>query len=171
MSELMKQIKEERTQAMRDKDKKKLGTLRLLISEIENEMKVDGSTEIKDEQVQTVVSRQLKKLGKEKETYQSLGKDTESQDYEIALLITYLPSQLNQEQIEKEVQYAIELTEKNEIKNPMQYLSKELKGKADMGMVMKTVKDMSKKQGYIPYFLFTFIVINGKMVEIKQQGE
>lgn len=143
MSKLMTEIKTQRTQAMKDKDKPKLATLRALINEVEVEMKTTGATEISDAQVETVISRQLKKLGKETETYASLGQDTSKQEAEKELLLSYLPKQLTEDEIRNEVLFAIDLTKKGEIKNPMQYLSKNLKGKADMGLVGKIVREQN----------------------------
>lgn len=141
MSKLLEQIKQDRTQAMKDKDKPKLATLRALINEVEVEMKVTGATSFTDSQTESVISRQLKKLGKEKETYASLGQDTSKQEEENELLLSYMPEQLTEAQIRSEVTHAFKLVDDGEIKNAMQYLSPKLKGKADMGAVAKIVKE------------------------------
>lgn len=142
MSKLLEKIKQDRTQAMKDKDKQKLATLRSLINEVEVEMKLTGATTVTDSETESIISRQLKKLGKEEETYQSLGQDTSKQKAEKELLLGYMPQQLTEAQIRSEVVHAYELVSKGEIKNPMQHLSPKLKGKADMGAVAKIVKEL-----------------------------
>lgn len=142
MSKLLEQIKQDRTQAMKEKNKQKLVTLRSLINEVEVEMKLTGATTVTNSETESIISRQLKKLGKEEETYQSLGQDTSKQKAEKELLLGYMPKQLTEAEIRSEVQYAYKLVGDGEIKNPMQYLSPQLKGKADMGAVAKIVKEL-----------------------------
>lgn len=142
MSNLVKQIKKDSLLAMKAKNKAELDALRLLIAELEKEriaLKVD---ELSNEQAQTVISRQLKKLDKEIEAYVAVGRDTDNQEAEKELLKGYLPKQLSEAEIREHVYHAIALVERKEIRNPMQYLSQRLKGKADMGLVAKIVKEL-----------------------------
>src|SRR5690606_32618907 len=99
---LVTKIKSDSVQAMKDKDKDKLSTLRLLISELEKEKvskKLSDVTDLTDEQAQAVISRQIKKLDKEIEAYVGAGRSTESQETEKELLKTYLPKQATEEEI------------------------------------------------------------------------
>lgn len=137
---LFNQIKEDAKQAMRAKEKEKLSTLRLLTAELEKEMKLTGVNELTDEQVQTVISRQIKKLDKEIESYVAVNRATEKQEAEKEVLFSYLPKQLTEAEIHNEILVALALVKSGDIKNPMQYLSK-LKGKADMGLVSRIVKE------------------------------
>lgn len=143
---LINKIKEDIKQAMRDKEKgkAKLSTLRMLLAKIEKEkvvLKLVDVSNLTNEQVQSVITKNIKELDKEIDSYVAVNRNTESQDSEKALLLTYLPTQLTEEEIRVEVAHAKGLVANGEIKNPMQYLSKELKGKADMGLVTKIVKE------------------------------
>lgn len=140
LSQLLKTIKNDSIQAMKDKDSAKLATLRMLVAEIEKRMKQTGTTEISDAEVQEVISSQKKKLAKEKEVYISVGQSTDKQDAEEKVLTAYLPEQMSEEDIRKEIEHSLELVDRQEIRNPMQYLSGKLKGKADMTQVMAMVK-------------------------------
>lgn len=142
------QIKSDSVKAFKARDKAKDSTLRLLISELEKEKVQNKFSEIGDlssEQVLEVINRQIKKLQKEKEAYLEVGRDTEKQDAELEVLKVYLPKQLNEDEIRKEVTHAVELVHRNEIKNPMQYLGQKLKGKADMKLVQQIVKEIQSK--------------------------
>lgn len=144
---LANRIKFDTVKAMKV-SKKRLSTLRLLVAELEKEkvsLKLEGVGDLTDEQVQSVVSRQLKKLDKEIEAYVDAGRETRSQEYEKEILLEYLPKQATEEEIRELVHHAVALVKRGEIKNPMQFLSQELKGKADMGMVSKVVKEVQKE--------------------------
>ncbi|MCR4362007.1 GatB/YqeY domain-containing protein [Bacillus subtilis] len=144
---LVDKIKSDSMKALKEKDTAKLNTLRLLIAKLEKEKVANKLTEVtglSDEQAQAVVVKNIKELDKEIESYKEVGRSTEKQEAEKTLLLTYLPKQLTDEEIENHVAYAFVMVGKGEIKNPMQYLSKELKGKADMSRVMKVVNSYKK---------------------------
>jgi uncharacterized protein len=144
MSKLVNKIKADAIEAMRNKEAEKLSTLRLLVAELEKEKVAHKLTEVtglSDEQAQTVINRQIKKLDKEIEAYQAVNRGTEKQEVEKIVLLSYLPTQLSESEIRELVAHAVNLVVRGEIKNPMQYLSKELKGKADMGLVSRIVKE------------------------------
>ncbi|MER2006530.1 MAG: GatB/YqeY domain-containing protein [Psychrobacillus sp.] len=141
---LVNKIKADAVQAIKDKETAKLSTLRLLVAELEKEKvshKLTEVTGLSDEQTLAVINRQIKKLDKEIESYVAVGRGTNSQEIEKEILVNYLPEQASEEEIRELVAYAVGLVEKGEIRNPMQYLSQHLKGKADMGLVMKIVKE------------------------------
>lgn len=144
---LILKIKEDNIEAMKSGNKQKSATLRLLIADLEKEkvsFKLGNVEELANEQVQAVISRTIKKLGKEKEAYQSAGKDTAKQEEEETLLKAYLPPQLTDEQIEEEVYHVIELVERGEldIGGAKRHLGQLLKGKADMKKVMEILQNV-----------------------------
>ena len=133
------QIQKDKLTAMKAKETAKVSTLNLLIAEIQTEMKKTGANDLTEDQLITVINRQIKKLDKEIESYVAVNRGTEKQEAEKAVLFNYLPKQLTVDEIRAEVALAVEMTVKGEIKNPMQYLSK-LKGKANMKDVQALVK-------------------------------
>jgi uncharacterized protein YqeY len=94
-----------------------------------------------NEQTQAVIGRVIKKLDKEMESYVAVGRATDAQETEKALLLTYLPKQFTEQEIRDLVAHAVSLVMRGEIKHAMPYLSQELKGKADMGLVARIVKE------------------------------
>lgn len=145
---LIKQIKADTVEAMKNKNKEKLSTLRLLVSELEKEkieLKLEDVSNLKDEQVQTVINRQIKKLNKEIEAYADAGRTTENQEAEKELLTAYLPKQLTKEEIEEEVRKAVSLHRNGKVKVLQPYLAQNLKGKADMKLVMQTLKSVQNE--------------------------
>ena len=144
MSNLLEKIKRDSITAMKEGNKNKLAWLRLLIAEIEKEKISLKAETMTDEQTQMVVTRQIKKLDKEIEAYVAVNRETENQESEKEMLLSYLPKQLTEDEIREVVNHSIELVQRGEIKNPMQYLSTRLKGKADMGLVSKIVKELNK---------------------------
>lgn len=146
---LANRIKSDSVQAMKDRDQAKLSTLRLLVSELEKEkvsMKLEDVSDLSDDKVITVVSRQIKKLDTEIEAYVSAGHEVDSQNDEKGLLQSYLPKQATDDEIRELAYHADSLTRKGEIRNPMQYLSQRLRGKADMKRVSEIVKEVQQER-------------------------
>jgi uncharacterized protein len=147
MSNLVNTIKADSVEAMRNGEKEKLSTLRLLVAELEKEKishKLTEVTGLSDEQAQNVISRQIKKLDKEIESYVAVGRSTEKQETEKSLLQTYLPKQLtDQELFDIVSEIAMQTKESGgNIGMAMKNLSSKLKGKADMGKVSKLARDL-----------------------------
>jgi uncharacterized protein len=140
---LVNKLKADAILAMKSGDKESLSTLRLLIAKLEKEKvahKLTEVTDLSDEQVQTVITRNIKELNKEIEAYQEVGRDTTKQESEKELLLSFMPKQLTVGEITTQIEIAKEKVANGEIKNEMQYLSKELKGKADMKLVSTLLK-------------------------------
>lgn len=143
MSNLVNKIKTDSIQAMKNKETATLSTLRLLIAELEKEKISLKVAELSDEQAQSVISRQIKKLDKEIESYVAVCRGTESQEVEKELLQSYLPKQLSDEELyDIVVEVAMRTKESGgNIGTAMKSLSS-LKGKADMGEVSKLVREL-----------------------------
>lgn len=145
MNQLITQIQSDTKQALLNKEKAKLSTLRLLIADLEKEkvtLKLSTVSELKDEQVTTVINRSIKKLDKEIESYIAVGRGVESQESEKKVLQSYLPEQLSEAEIREIVKHSFDLVTRGEIKNPMKYLSQRLKGRADMKLVSEIAKEL-----------------------------
>lgn len=144
MSNLLTKIKTDLMSAMKSKEKDKLSTLRLLVAGIEKEaiqMKLPSS-ELSDSQIEAVVSKELKKLDAEIDSYKKVGKSTESQDKEKELLNSYMPEPYTEEQVVAIVEEAIYLTKNGFIKNPMQHISLH-KNHLDIRKAQQLVKELS----------------------------
>ena len=90
--------------AMKAKDKPKLDAIRQIQTEIAKK-KAEKGEEVNDDLVLGVISSYVKKMIKAVEEYQSLGdRGQEMADkiqFEIDFLSTYLPEQLDEEEVEK----------------------------------------------------------------------
>jgi uncharacterized protein len=145
--ELVKKIKQDSINALKEKNKEKLSSLRLLLAELEKEKIKLKTPELTDSEAESVINRQIKKLDKEIEAYVAVNRNTDSQHVERELLLTYLPKQLSEEEIREVVAHAVKIFKEGEINHPMPYLSARLKGKADMSLVIKIVKEELRKVG------------------------
>jgi len=96
--------------AMKAKDKPKLDAIRQIQTEIAKKKSEKGE-EVNDELVLGVISSYVKKMAKAVEEYQSLGDRgqdmAEKIQFEIDFLSTYLPEQLDEEEVEKIVDEAL----------------------------------------------------------------
>jgi uncharacterized protein len=142
---LVNRIKADSVQAMKYNDKFRLSTLRMLVAELEKEKVSHKLTEVSglsDSQAEEVISRQIKKLEKEKEAYEKAGVLSDAQEKEQKILFAYLPKQMTQEEILREIELV--LLESSNMGEAMKKLG-HLKGKADMAFVSQRVKEAFKK--------------------------
>ncbi|PEV64082.1 GatB/YqeY domain-containing protein [Bacillus thuringiensis] len=140
---MIKAIKEDMKQAMRDKNKTKLSTLRMLIASTEKERIASKVEELSSEAVITCINREIKAIGQEIDGLVLAGRDTSSQEEQKAILMEYLPKQLTEDEIAEKVR-EVTATAPN-MGLAMKQLSAELKGKADMSLVSKLVKEAFSK--------------------------
>lgn len=118
------------TQAMKDRRKEDLATLRLLTTALKNEQIAKGAS-LTDADAQAVIKRQMKQLKDALVDFQNAGRDdliTQSEK-EIALVATFLPAELSDDALREIVDHA------------MAALSEEDKANTGrvMGAVMKAV--------------------------------
>lgn len=132
-------------EAMKNKDKDRLSTLRLLKGAMQLE-EINKKRELNDEEVIGLIAKQIKTrkesiLEFEKANREDLKEKTEK---EIVVLNEYMPEQLSEEEIIKEINIAfdeVKPTSMKDMKSLMAILNPKLKGKADMGFVSKTIKE------------------------------
>lgn len=146
---MITRLKNDIKQAMKNKDKEALSTLRMLMATIETERSKSGVSAVEDfteDQIIVFINRNIKVLNAEIESLVTASRDASKQEREKVLLVSYLPKQLTKEEIVAEINHALDLVKRGELEGmgqAMGYLSKKLKGKADMGLVNKTIKEMN----------------------------
>lgn len=140
---MINQIKEDMKQAMRDKDKVKLSTLRMLITTLENERINKKVDELEQDDVYTCINRNLKQLDQEVEAIIKADRELGTQEEQRKILQSYLPLQLGEEEIRQYVQQVMDAEEPVTVTfgQLMKALS-DLKGMADMKIVSKVAKEM-----------------------------
>ncbi len=112
--------------AMRKKDKVRLGVLRMLTAEIKNR-RIENQRELEDADILQVITRMVKQRNDSAEQF-TKGDRPElaaKEQAEIAVLTTYLPAALPEDELERLVKEAIS--------------EAQAESKKDMGKVMKVV--------------------------------
>ncbi len=141
---LKERISNDVKDAMRAKDKARLGTLRLLQAAIK-QREVDERIELDDAAVLAILEKQIKQRREAANQYTEAGRSelADAELAEIALIEPYLPEQLTDEEVEALITAAIEKTGASEMKDMgklMGILKPQLQGKADMGQVSGRIK-------------------------------
>ena len=144
MSELKARITADMKQAMRDKDRDRLQTIRMLTAAIK-QREVDERTELTDTDVLGIVEKLVKQRREAEKQYRD-GNRPELADQEAAeaeLLGAYLPEQLSDEDITALIDEAIARTGAESMRDMgkvMGVVQGQAKGRADMGKVSALVK-------------------------------
>jgi len=146
---LHQQIEAELKSALKSGEKEKTGILRFLISAIKNhqiEIKAKGEEYLKDEDIITVVKRQVKQRKDSIVEYEKGGRAdlVEKEKAELAILENYLPMQISEEKIREVVKAKISelsITDKSGFGKLMGAVMAELKGQADGDVVKKVVEE------------------------------
>ncbi len=132
--------------AMKEKDTLKKDTVQLIRSGILQYEK-DNKVELDDEGVLDIISKQLKSRRDSLPDYVKSGREDliEKLNKEIEILLSYLPEQLSEDEIQKIVEEAIAATGAASVKEMgkvMGIVNPKLKGRADMKVVGALVKKM-----------------------------
>jgi uncharacterized protein YqeY len=137
-------IKESMKQAMRDKDSARLDALRMLSAAIQRR-EVDERIQLDDTQTLAVIEKLIKQGKESIEQYEKGGRPelAAKEKADIALYQTYLPKQLNTEEIDAIINEAVTATGAASIKDMgkvMGAVKPKLQGRADMGQVSARIK-------------------------------
>lgn len=141
---LVEKLKNDMVQSMKGQDKERLTVLRMAKGAMDKEH-IDKKKEINDELLIDVVSREVKQRKEAIEEFKKGNRDdlVEQNEREIAILKEYLPEELTEEEIEKELD-RIFLEIKPESIKDMGKVMKEastLKGRVDMSVLSSKIKD------------------------------
>jgi uncharacterized protein YqeY len=144
MADLKTRINDDVKTAMREKDKARLATLRLITAAIKQK-EVDERTELNDEQVVTILEKMLKQRKDSIEQFEKAGRTelVDQEKSEIEIIQVYMPEQLSDNEIEALIKEAIASTGAESMKDMgkvMGQLKPKLAGKADMGAVSSKIK-------------------------------
>lgn len=145
---LKDKLNEDMKAAMLSKEADKLSTIRMLKSAIQyHEIQKGGAGyEATDEDVLEVIGREVKKRKESIELYEKGGRQelADKEKNELELLQTYLPEQMEEEEIVKIVKDAIERTGSSSMQDMgklMGAIMPQVKGKADGNLVNKIVRE------------------------------
>lgn len=141
---LKTQIQEDVKNAMRAREKQKLGTLRLMMSELKRR-EVDERIELTDQDVLAILEKMLKQRKDSLKQYSDAGREdlAAQEQFEIDLIGKYLPEPLSPDAVVALIEGVVaELgaTDMSAMGRVMGQLKPQLQGRADMAEVGLLVK-------------------------------
>ncbi|PIQ71917.1 glutamyl-tRNA amidotransferase [Candidatus Roizmanbacteria bacterium CG11_big_fil_rev_8_21_14_0_20_37_16] len=134
-SMLYEQLQAEQITALKTKDTLKLLTLRGIIAQIKNK-EIDKGSALTEDEVMAVMRKTKKELLESIESFTKGGRTdlTEESQKQLVIVSSYLPPELTEEELEKEVHALIDANTEAIAKNP----------KAIIGICMKELKDKAE---------------------------
>lgn len=141
---LTETIKAAMKAAMKAREKERLGTIRLIQSDIKR-IEVDERIELDDARVLVVLDKMVKQRRDSAQQYQAAGREELAavEEREIAVIQEFLPAQLSAAELEAMVDAAVEAAGGSGMQAMgavMAELKPKLQGRADVGAVSKLVK-------------------------------
>lgn len=145
-SELKQQISDAVKDAMRAKEKARLGVLRMMMAEFKR-IEVDERIELDDERVLAVLDKQVKQRRDAASQYAEAGRQdlADTENFEIEVIQVFLPAALTEEEITQLLKNAITETGAESMRDMgkvMAIVKPQVQGRADMGEVSKLVKTL-----------------------------
>jgi uncharacterized protein YqeY len=145
---LKNKIQQEIKQALKAGNQQKLEVLRFLNAQIINKEIEQGKKALTDEQIIKLIDSQIKKAEESLEFFQKAKREEliKKAQGEIKILKSYLPTQLSEEELEKEIEQIIK--ENPDIAQPGPLIGisvKKLSGKADNKRISQLVMEKLKE--------------------------
>lgn len=144
---LLVTLQDEMKTAMKARDQARVDALRFIISAIKYAM-VDAP-DLDDGGIVAVLTKEAKKRRESIVAYTSAGRTelADKEKYELAIIESYLPKMMSEEEVRAKVQA---LLQNNELRitnygEAMKAVMKEVGGKAEGGVVAKVVKELLGK--------------------------
>ena len=141
---LKEKITEDMKGAMRAKETARLGTVRLLLSAMKQK-EVDERVVLTDADILAIIDKMVKQRHESIAQFEKAGRNdlAEVEKAEISVLSAYLPQQLSEAEVAKEIEAAIResgASGTQEMGKVLGLLKSRLAGKTDMGKVSGLVK-------------------------------
>ena len=146
MSELKSKISADLKEAMKAKDKTRLGAIRMLLAAIQTEETEGTKHELTDDEVLKVIAREIKKRRESAEIYTQNGREdlAETELAEVAALEVYQPEQLSDEEVAKLIDEAVAetgATSMKEMGQVMKLATEKAAGRADGKRLSTAVRE------------------------------
>lgn len=138
---LMKRLTDDMKTAMKAGDKPRLSAIRMLVSAVRY-VGIDTG-EMTDEKVVEVLTREAKKRRESVEAYRNAGREEQArgEEFELTVIQEYLPTLMSEEEVRAKVQELL-INKGLPMGQAIGLVMKELKGKADGGVVSRIVKEV-----------------------------
>lgn len=132
-------------EAMKNKDKERLTTLRLLKGAMQLE-EINKKGQLDDTEIINLISKQIKTRRESIVEFEKANRFdlVEKTEKEIEVLSTYMPEQLSEEEVIKLIDKAfteIKPTSMKDMKDIMSYLNPKISGRADKSFVSKMIRE------------------------------
>jgi uncharacterized protein YqeY len=142
---LFNQINEDIKTSMKNKDAFKLSVIRMVKGAMQLEV-INKKRDLNDDEVIAIIAKQIKMRKDSIEEFKKASRDdlVEKTQKEVDILVTYMPEQLSEEEILKIIEEVFEIVKPTSMKDLgmiMKEISPKVKGKADMGIVNKLIKE------------------------------
>ena len=137
-------LQQDMKDAMRAKDKPRLGTIRLMLAAIK-QIEVDERIELSDDQVIVVLDKMVKQRRESISQFETAGRDDliAQENLELDFIKPYMPEALGENELKALIDAAMEDTGASSIKDMgkvMGQLKPQIQGRADMGAVSALIK-------------------------------
>lgn len=144
MSNLIEQINADLKDAMRAKDKNKLGALRLITAAIK-QIEVDERIAVDDARLLAILDKMAKQRNESIQQFKVAGRTdlVEQEEFELSLINHYLPEPLTEDEVKKHVEQAllaVDAKQMSDMGKAMAILKPLLQGRADMAKVSAMLK-------------------------------
>jgi len=144
VSDLKNQITEAMKTAMREKDKARLGVVRLMTSAMK-QIEVDERIELDDTRVLAILDKMLKQRRESIKQYEAADRQelADQEAFEITIIQEFMPSQLDDAEIDAIIDDAVATTGASSMKDMgkvMGIIKPKIAGRADMGAVSGKIK-------------------------------
>jgi uncharacterized protein YqeY len=144
VSEIKLRLIDDMKTAMREKDKARLGVVRLALAAIK-QREVDERIELDDVQVLAVLDKMVKQRRDSASQYEAAGRQdlADQENYEISVISSYLPAALGDAELGALIDEAVAATgaaSMQEMGKVMAWLKPKVQGRADMGAVSQKIK-------------------------------
>lgn len=141
---LKEQLKDAQKDAMRAKDKIRLGTIRMALAEIKQK-EIDGKVELQDAEVLAVLTKMVKQRKDSLQQFEAAGREdlAERERTEMEVIHSFLPQALSTEELDKLIADAMQDTGAagmQDMGKVMGWLKPKVQGRADMGELSKAIK-------------------------------
>ena len=141
---LKNDITEAMKDAMRARDKQRLGAIRLMLAEIKR-IEVDERIEIDDVRVLAVLDKMTKQRRDSISQFDAAGRDDLSaqEHAELKVIAEFMPTPLNDQELDKLIADAIIASAAESMRDMgkvMSILKPQVQGRADMGAVSQKIK-------------------------------
>ena len=142
---LVLKINEDLKSAMKNKDKDRLSVIRMLKSAIQL-AKIDLGHELNDDEVVSVISKQIKMRKDSITEFSKVGRDDLVSQYqnEVEILNTYMPEALSLEEVNNIIDSVFNEVRPEGMRQMgiiMKEVSSKVKGRYDMSEISKMIKD------------------------------